>query len=567
MGDVSKGILISDFNIENLAAYLRNDSHSPRVECEVTPYGQIIQSLLASASVTSDLDFAVVWSRPEAVLPSLDAVLAGRPVSRATVLRDVDDYCEKLILAGARARVVFVPTWVVSTFHHGHGMLDLAPDLGVARLLMHANLRLLENLDRNENVVPLNASKWIELAGERAFNHRLWYTSKTPFGNQLLKAAAGDIKAALRGLRGQARKLVILDLDDTLWGGIVGDVGWENLVLGGHDPTGEAFVDFQRDLKALTRRGIILAIVSKNEEITALEAIQQHPEMVLRQDDFAGWRINWSDKAQNIADLCAGLKLGLDATVFIDDNPIERARVSEALPDVLVPDWPEDKRLYPHALRSLDCFEKPVISEEDRGRAQMYADERERTALRTKVGSVEEWLTTLTLTVRVEVLGPTNSSRITQLLNKTNQMNLSTRRMTGQELLSWANAEGRHVWGFHVSDRFGDSGLTGILGVEVSCGNMQIVDFVLSCRAMGRKIEETMLHVAVDWARRTDVNTVCAKYVETDKNKPCLRFFERSGLRCENGTFVWDTTRPYPCPAAIGLLTDVGQAANAAIAR
>jgi len=179
---------------------------------------------------------------------------------------------------------------------------------------------------------------------------------KLAFGNEVFKEAVKHVKSSLRGIRGKARKIVILDLDDTLWGGIVGDLGWRDLNLGGHDPVGEAFVDFQKTLKSLLNRGIILGIVSKNEESVALDALQNHPEMVLRPDDFAGWKINWSDKAMNIVELVAELNLGLDAVVFIDDNPVERACVKETLPDVLVPEWPEDRMLYKKALLDLDCF-------------------------------------------------------------------------------------------------------------------------------------------------------------------------------------------------------------------
>ncbi len=223
---------------------------------------------------------------------------------------------------------------------------------------MEANLRLLHNLDTVPNVVALNASRWIELVGESAFNERLWYMGKIPFANGVFKAAAREVKAALRGIRGAARKLIVLDLDDTMWGGIVGEVGWQNIILGGHDPMGEAFVDFQRALKSLNRRGVLLAIASKNEETVAWQAVNQHPEMILRPDDFAGWRINWNDKAQNIVEIATELNLGLDSVVFIDDSQVERDRVRQALPDVLVPEWPSDTRLYLRALCDLDLFSK-----------------------------------------------------------------------------------------------------------------------------------------------------------------------------------------------------------------
>lgn len=555
----TRGLLISDFNISNLSAYLSNNTDQPEVECRVAPYGQITQTLLGHDPALWDqaLDFVVVWSRPESVLECFATALSGIAVDSAALLAEVDSYCDMLLLAKARARAVFVPTWTIRALHQGHGMLDLAPGVGAARLLMQANSRLLERMDGNANVFPLNAAKWLELAGDKAFNPRLWYLAKVPFGNEFLKACARDIKAALRGLQGRARKLVVLDLDDTLWGGIVGDVGWQNLVLGGHDPVGEALLDFQRELKGLARRGIVLGIVSKNDERVALEAIREHPEMALREKDFAGWRINWRDKAQNVADLAAELNLGLDAVVFIDDNPIERARVREALPEVLVPDWPDDKKLYPQALHGLDCFDKPMISDEDRQRQQMYAIERQRVQLKAQVSSLDEWLRTLDLTVTAEPLNDANVRRIAQLLNKTNQLNLSTRRLTEAELLAWSRPDNRWVWGISVSDKFGDSGLTGILSLEIDGRLAHIVDFVLSCRVMGRKVEETMLHLAVDWIRSTPAKELRATYRETERNKPCREFLEASGMRCQDGhSFSWSAEDPYPLHPAVTLIRE-----------
>src|SRR3989454_5350514 len=547
-----KGLVISDFNAESLSAYLRNDVSDPRVDPSTVPYGQVGQTLVDADSPCwqPNLDFAVVWTRPEAVLETFGDLLSFSDVDAKRLYEQVDEYAAHLLGIRHRAKVIFVPTWVVPTLHQGHGMLDLAPRAGISRALLQINLRLLENLERASNIVPLNASKWIEAAGEKAFNSRLWYMAKVPFANDVFKAAAKDIKAALRGIGGRSRKLVIVDLDDTLWGGIVGDQGWENLTLGGHDPVGEALVDFQRELKTLTRRGVVLAIVSKNDESVALEAIRKHPEMVLRLDDFAAWRIDWSDKAANIVDVVEELNLGLDSVVFIDDNPVERARVRDALPDVLVPEWPGDRRLYPHALRSLDCFDKPAISDEDRRRSGMYVTERRRAELKQEVGTTEDWLRNLSIVVTVESLNVANLARVVQLLNKTNQFNLSTRRVTGPELLAWASRDGRQLWAFRVGDKFGDSGLTGIASVEREGSRARIEDFVLSCRVMGRKVEETMLHIAVQWAREAGLDELYAVYKPTPKNKPCVEFLKRSGLQARaEHVFAWPLRQEYPgCP-------------------
>lgn len=553
---VKRGLLISDFNIENLSAYLTNSEIAFQFEMEVAPFSQVAQVMMEAGQPCwkRELDFVLIWSLPEAVLESFQACLSGVPVDWEAMLSEVDDFCERIALAASRSKTTFVAMWVVPTIHSRHGFLDLSPSLGVTRALMRANLRLLERMDQIPNVFVLNTSKWIELAGEKAFNPGLWYSGKIPFSNNVFKSAVQDVVAALRGITGRARKLIVLDLDDTLWGGIVGEIGWQQVIIGGHDPVGEALADFQRELKALARRGIVLAIVSKNEESVALEAIAKHPEMVLRQDDFAGWRINWKDKAQNIIELAAELNLGLDSVVFLDDSYTERDRVRQALPEVLVPEWPIDKRMYPHALRSLDCFDQPNLTEEDRRRSEMYVTERKRTVLQGQATSMDDWLQTLSLKVRIEPLGAANLTRATQLLNKTNQVNLSTRRLTESEFSRWASEEDHRVWVVHVSDRFGDSGLTGILSVAIEGNHGRIVDFILSCRAIGRKIEETMLHMAAEWAREAGMAHLVADHLPTAKNAPCLAFFKNSGFKARpGGRFVWDATSRYPSHSAIGL--------------
>jgi FkbH-like protein len=554
-----KGLLISDFNVENLSSYLKKDVTAPSIDSARISYGEVFQTLLnKDAPVWSDhADFVVVWTRPNGIISAFRDLLSCRSVNEGDLDREVDAFLAALLAARKRTRAVFVPTWVIPPFHQMNGLLDLVPKGGVARALMQMNLRLVEALAGESAIHPLWAEKWVQLAGPTAFNHRLWYLGKIPFSNDVFKIAARDLKAALRGLNGQAKKLVILDLDETLWGGIVGETGWQGLILGGHDPAGEALVDFQRELKALTRRGILLAIVSKNEEAVAMEAIVKHPEMVLKLNDFAGWRINWKDKVENIIDLVAELNLGFDSVVFIDDNTVERARVREALPQLCVPEWPSDKRLYPEALLSLDYFDRPSLTDEDRKRVRMLAVDRVRKQSKLKVSDLGEWLATLKTTVTVEELNQANLLRAAQLLNKTNQMNLSTRRMSEADLQAWARQKDHRVWTFRVSDKFGDSGLIGLLSIEVDGSQARIIDFVLSCRVMGRKIEEAMLHVAIRWARSVAVRDVFAKYYQTAKNKPCYEFFQRSGLtRRSEDAFVWDVAQAYPLHAAIYLVCE-----------
>jgi FkbH-like protein len=548
-------LTISDFNVSNFNAFLCNSKEQPAVTPIEVPFGQVHQLLMdRNAGCWTEMrDCVVVWTQPHGAIQTFNRALNYERVEPEVVLEDVDRFAELLVSLKDRARTVFVPSWVLPPYDRGLGLLDLRHNLGITNLLMRMNLRLSEKLDDEPNFFMLNTQRWIEVSGSRAFNPKLWYMAKVPFGSCVFKEASKDVKAALQAVGGQARKLVVVDLDDTLWGGIVGDLGWENLTLGGHDPEGEALRDFQSALKALTNRGVLLGIVSKNEESVALEAINYHPEMILRQEDFAGWKINWRDKAQNVADLVAELNLGLQSVVFIDDNPAERARVREALPEVLVPEWPKDKMQYRRVLLELGCFDTPTLTPEDRERVKMYTRERERKTSLESVGSLEDWLHTLDVKVEVEHLNQGNLARSAQLLNKTNQMNLSTRRMAEGELLVWANAPGNCMWTFRVSDKFGSMGLTGLLSVEVGTKIASIVDFVLSCRVMGRKVEETMLATAIRHLQSIGVSNLYAKYLPTEKNMPCLDFLKRSGLRHESPghTFFWDTSVEYPYPEQV----------------
>jgi len=290
--------------------------------------------------------------------------------------------------------------------------------------------------------------------------------------------------------------------------------------------------------------------VSKNEETVALEAFGSHPEMVLQRDDIVAHRINWTDKARNVAEIATELNLGLQSVVFIDDNPVERARVREALPEVYVPEWPKDPMQYVSTLLSLRCFDAPSVTREDAERTQQYVAERKREELKANVGSLDEWLESLGIRVRFSPLGQANVVRATQLLNKTNQMNLTTRRLNEVELTAWASTRNHELWTINVSDKLGDAGLTGVLGITFEHGVARILDYVLSCRVMGRKVEETIVAFAVERARARGASEVVATYLPTPKNKPCLSFWKASGFDFDEpeATFRWRARAPYTSP-------------------
>ena len=541
-----KCLCISDFNIEVLQRTLKNHIPEPRVDAICAPYGQVLELIL-----NSDADcwkwgceMAIVWTRPQAIIPSFTRLLNFEKVSIDSILDEVDQYASHLVSILGKVKAVVIPTWIMSYRERGLGVIDMTHSQGIGHALMHMNLRLVERLQEHKSIYVIDTHKWLAEGGKDSYTNCFWYMTKAPFSLGVYLEAVYDIKALVSAIRGESKKLLVMDLDDTIWGGIVGDVGWRDLRLGGHDPIGEAFVDFQMAIKNLSKRGVILGIVSKNEEGVALEAIRNHPEMILKETDFVGWRINWNEKATNIKELAKELNLGLQSVVFLDDSPIEREWVRTSLPEVFVPEMPKDKMLYKQTLTELHCFDTIAISEEDEQRSKMYTVDRQRKELSKEVVSADDFLKSMDVKIKVDPLLQENLLRTAQLLNKTNQMNLSTRRMTEQELWGWAQKPENKIWTIRVNDKFGDSGLVGVVSMRT---DGEIVDFILSCRVFGRKIEETMVWLLVDYARTVGIKTIQAKYVKTDKNKPTLSFFERSGLKPENETcFNWDTAIQYP---------------------
>ena len=547
----AKLVLISDFNISALARYMSADESNTGYSVSEAPYGQVFGALTNTYNSDSSTDCAFIWTRPEAISSYFSAALNGYEIDEQGCIDEIISFAEIIKNFSQNFKSCFVASFVLSTDNIGYGLLDWKPGIGISRLLSLLNLKMSEILASSDNIYILDTNSWL-LNGKSESLPKMWYAAKVPFHNNTYQCAAKDIICATKAVDGMSKRIIFLDLDNTLWGGVVGENGWSGIRLGGHDHVGEAFVDFQHKLKALSLRGVQLALVSKNEESVAMDAIENHPEMVLKRADFAAWRINWSDKAQNIVEILSEINLGGYSSVFIDDNPVERDRVRSALPEVYVPEWPEDPCLYVKSLTELKCFDFPALSDEDRSRTKMYSANRDRGSL--KVGSMSDWLDQLETVVTVENLSESNIIRASQLFNKTNQLNLSTRRMTSDEILNWASLDSRRVLVCSVKDKFGELGLTGIVSVEAQTQGSEayVVDFLLSCRVMGRKVEETMIHIATDLSATLSAKRLNFAYKATDRNMPTLSVLSDSQLvKSGPHDFFWDCTKPYSQPASV----------------
>jgi FkbH-like protein len=324
-------------------------------------------------------------------------------------------------------------------------------------------------------------------------------------------------------------KVLVADLDNTMWGGIIGEDGMTGIKLGPEYP-GAAYQNLQRAMLDLARRGILLAICSKNNPDDVMEALQNHPGMLLKPKDFAAVRINWTDKSQNVREIASELNLGIDALAFIDDNPFEREQLRKALPEVTIIDLPEDPLGYAAAVRDCPVFERLTLSGEDQQRTSMYAQQRERTQSEQSFQSKEDFFRYLGQEAEVAPVSPATLARVAQLTQKTNQFNLTTRRYTEQQVSEMAASPGWQVLSIKVRDRFGDHGLVGVAITRDEAEACEIDSFLLSCRVIGRSVETALLSHLAQGAAARGRRQLVGKFLPTKKNAPARDFYAQHGF-------------------------------------
>ena len=524
--------IISSFNHANFVSLLKNSS-SFDWEVNEVDYNQVFQTLTNSNAKMwkQRVNITLIWTTPESISSEFQKLQNKNEANSDIIKKDVDYFCSCVKSIKKYSDIVLVPNWILKQPNETSLAFAYSKGFGLEYNLSFMNYYLSEQLNKEKNLYILNSSKWLLNCGaSSAYNSKLWYLTKTPFSNNFFKQVISDLSNLYGSIKGLSKKLLILDLDDTLWGGIVGEVGWKNLRIGGHDHLGEAFRDFQIQIKSLKNQGIILALASKNDEATAIKAINSHPEMILSMEDFVTHRINWEDKAKNIIDIVNELNLGLQSVVFLDDSPFERARVQEALPEVLVPELPKDPTDYNTFLSKLRCFDKTHVTDEDKSRSNLYKSESKRIKLKQQLKSLSDWIKTLNLTIVIENIKNENTPRAVQLFNKTNQMNLSTRRLSEQEFNHWVKVDSNNLWTIRAADKFGDYGIIGILSISTKNNIATLVDFILSCRVVGRYIEETMIEFLKEFCQENNVNKIKGKYKKTDKNSLCYNFLNKLQL-------------------------------------
>ena len=455
----------------------------------------------------------------------------GLPISEGydtcvDYLRDIYDALKR----NSSSSVIFqtIPNGMPSLFGHFDARRSDTADAIISRL----NQFLRDDFLSPEDYL-LDVARLAENVGMESWHHPgLWNLAKVPFSQHQTPFYADHVARLLSAIYGRSKKCLVLDLDNTIWGGVIGDDGLEGIRIGQHDAQGEAFLAIQQYAKALRARGIILAVCSKNDDATARRPFREHDAMVLREDDIAVFQANWSDKASNLEAIAKKLNIGVDALVLLDDNPAERAQVRQELPMVGVPELPEDPALYLRALQAPGYFEAVAFSDDDAARAAQYQANAKRADLAETAKDLGGYLQSLQMEISFKPFDAPGRNRIAQLINKSNQFNLTNRRYTGAEVAAMESGSDVFTLQVGLKDRFGDNGMICVVICRPE-GDAWVIDtWLMSCRVLGRCVEAMVLTHIVDMAKQRGVTEVRGIFIASGRNDLVRGHYEDLGFKC-----------------------------------
>ena len=409
-----------------------------------------------------------------------------------------------------------------------NSLIDFQNDLGINSLINHLNSRLIEFSKQNPNVFLMDFNRIISLVGFNNFvDQKMYYLGKILLSNESLELFSEEISNFINASYGKTKKCIVVDLDNTLWSGVIGEDGIDGIVID-DSPIGSIYQDIQKVLLAYKNNGILLAIVSKNN-LEDVQGVFDRDGMILNKDDFVCMKINWELKSKNISEIAKFLNLGLDSFIFLDDNPSERLEVVSRLPQVEVIDFPNDVSNLPNILRNISSLKTLNLTSEDVNRTEMYKQELNRKK-DYEIKSVDDYLNDLEIEIEVLQNDLESLDRITQLINKTNQFNLRTQRYTKEEVEKYLSLEGNNIFSLKVWDKYGFLGLTGVVMISKKDGQKHFIDnFLLSCRILSRSIEKQFFYEILN-VLKSEINILEAQYVKSKKNSQVENFYESLGF-------------------------------------
>jgi FkbH-like protein len=547
-----KVAILSSFTVNGLEEAIRVKCAESDITCAtyLCGYGQYNQDILDQSSklyeFSPDITFIIIDTR--SVLSTLFYTPYTIPANdrRTYIDKRVADFVNLVKTFKNRTGSKLVLTNCSIPTYSPYGICEVRTEYGLKEMVYDFNARLADAFRSDPQVFLFDFNSFVSKYGEiNVLDYRQFLVGDIKVSLSYIPHLAEELMGYIKADLGVNRKCIVLDLDNTLWGGIIGEDGFDRIDLS-LKPPGMAFMEFQRVLLALYQRGVILAINSRNNEDEALRAIRDHPFMVLREEHFATMKINWSDKISNMKEIAQELNIGLDSIVYFDDDPINRELMSKAIPQIKTVDLPDDPSLYASTLMQINDFNTLVMTNEDRNRGEMYRQEHKRTELKRSSSNLEDFLKQLEIRVTMKKVNNFTIPRIAQLTLKTNQFNLTTRRYQEEDVETLAQDHTKLIGCAQTQDKFGDNGITGVYIVNKNHVDKEwfIDTFLLSCRVMGRGIEDAMMGYILSKAKEEGVTKVKAEFIPTKKNKPCEQLLPNFGFKKEGEQWVYTYSVP-----------------------
>lgn len=534
--------LLRSFTVEPLVALLRAAAFSAgiRLEVWISDFNTYVQEILnpQSALYAFQPDCVILAAHSADLAPKLwSGFSALSPAEAEAAVKEVNARLRNLVDAfRGQSPAHLIVHNLVQPLVPSAGVLDARSAYGQRKAFEQINDDLRQMASQTTGVYLLDYDALVARHGRQNWaDPRKWHTMRLPIGSKQMIHVVDEWMKLLHPITGKIAKVVVVDLDNTLWGGVIAEDGMAGIQLGSEYP-GVAFQELQRVLLDVYQRGILLAVASKNNAADAMEAINSHPGMVLRAGHLAALRINWNSKARSLREIASELNLGIDSLVFIDDNPVERSLIRRELPEVTVLDLPKDPLEYAQVVRDCPALERLYISEEDRQRGKYYAVERRRAELEQTSASPEDFLRSLKQVVEIRPVSPMTLARVAQLTQKTNQFNLTTRRYSEQQVRQMSSSVDMQVFSMRVEDVYSDNGLVGVAILNYRESTCEIDTFLLSCRVIGRTVETALLAFLCRQAMERGAKVMEGWFLPTKKNAPARAFYAGNGFQAVEET-------------------------------
>ncbi len=529
---------VGNYTIEPLPAYVcaLSAMENMIVGEYVGDYNQYFQELLDTNSglvqYKPDIIYLALSIRqlfPEVYYQFSSLPIEIRKANLNNIISHISDWVK--IALNSTSATILLSNFVRPNFNTA-GIADIHQEYSEAEFYFELNLELLR-LFRNESRVHVfDIDRLASYFGKsQAYDSKMYYLAKMEWKEKFIPIISKEIIRYIKAIKNITKKCLVLDLDNTLWGGIVGEDGVSNLKIGYGDAIGEAFLEFQHKIKTIKDRGIILGICSKNNLEDALEVFDKRPEMPLKKNDFSVMEINWNPKHENLKQIANTLNIGTDSIVFIDDNPAECSLVSQMMPEVktiLLPPNPAD---YPKIIDKIDDFEKLHIIQDDIQKSTQYLQNQQRENAKNKIGDLKTYLESLETVITIRQATTDDLPRIHQLFTKTNQFNLTTIRYSIGDIEQFLQDTSYNLTVISAKDKFGELGNIALYLLKFTGNNIEIDSFIMSCRAMGRGIENSVMnYIKTKYLSDKNHTRIIAKYIPTQKNKPVEDLLEKQGF-------------------------------------